>query len=98
MRMALDAISQVCSAMNYQHVWDMRKGNKRMSEAPTVMGTKAAANRLGVAEGTLRYWRHVGAGPRSFRLGGRMVKYRVADLDAWLDEQYARDSRGGEAS
>ena len=37
---------------------------------------------------TLRYWRHLGnQGPRSFRLGGRVV-YKESDVDAWIDEQY----------
>ena len=35
---------------------------------------------------TLRYWRHLGTGPRSFRLGRRVV-YRVADLRTWIDTQ-----------
>jgi predicted DNA-binding transcriptional regulator AlpA len=33
---------------------------------------------------TLRYWRHLGTGPRSFRLGRRVV-YRRGDIDAWID-------------
>ena len=32
---------------------------------------------------TLRYWRHRGTGPRSFRLG-RRVLYRRDDVDAWI--------------
>jgi predicted DNA-binding transcriptional regulator AlpA len=35
---------------------------------------------------TLRYWRHLGTGPHSFRLGRRVV-YRRADVTAWLHEQ-----------
>ena len=35
---------------------------------------------------TLRYWRHLGTGPRSFRLGRRVV-YRLGDLRAWIDAQ-----------
>uniref|UniRef100_UPI0025EF9E65 helix-turn-helix transcriptional regulator n=1 Tax=Lapillicoccus sp. TaxID=1909287 RepID=UPI0025EF9E65 len=35
---------------------------------------------------TLRYWRHLGTGPRSFRLG-RHVVYRASDLQTWIDEQ-----------
>jgi predicted DNA-binding transcriptional regulator AlpA len=35
---------------------------------------------------TLRYWRHLGTGPHSFRLGRRVV-YRRADVTAWLLEQ-----------
>lgn len=48
-----------------------------------------AAARIGVAEATLRYWRHVGRGPVSFKLGARRVVYDVADVDRWLEEQYA---------
>jgi len=35
---------------------------------------------------TLRYWRHLGAGPCSFRLG-RRVLYRRADIDDWIATQ-----------
>ena len=35
---------------------------------------------------TLRYWRHLGTGPHSFRLGRRVV-YRRADVTSWLHEQ-----------
>ena len=41
---------------------------------------------LRVAEGTLRYWRHLGSGPRSFKIG-RHVRYWRADLVLWLAEQ-----------
>jgi predicted DNA-binding transcriptional regulator AlpA len=34
----------------------------------------------------LRYWRHLGIGPRSFRIGRRVV-YRNADLRAWIESQ-----------
>ncbi len=33
---------------------------------------------------TLRYWRHLGTGPHSFRLGRRVV-YRRDDLQSWID-------------
>ncbi len=39
---------------------------------------------------TLRYWRHQGSGPKSFKLG-RRVMYRKADVEAWLAAQYDRD-------
>lgn len=35
---------------------------------------------------SLRYWRHLGTGPRSFRLGRRVV-YKAGDLHAWIDAQ-----------
>lgn len=41
---------------------------------------------------TLRYWRHLGTGPRSFRVGRRVV-YRRRDIDGWLMRQEAAESR-----
>ena len=42
-----------------------------------------------VPEGTLRSRRHLGAGPRSFKVG-RHVRYWRADLVLWLTEQANR--------
>jgi predicted DNA-binding transcriptional regulator AlpA len=39
---------------------------------------------------TLRYWRHLGTGPRSFRIG-RSVRYWRMEVFAWLDEQANSD-------
>jgi predicted DNA-binding transcriptional regulator AlpA len=47
-----------------------------------------AAERLRTPEETLRFWRHVGRGPRSFKLG-RRVAYFADDLESWLEEQAA---------
>ena len=47
------------------------------------------AARLRKPPATLRYWRHVGDGPKSFKLG-RRVAYLRADVDAWLVEQMDR--------
>jgi predicted DNA-binding transcriptional regulator AlpA len=46
---------------------------------------------LRIPEGTLRYWRHLGAGPRSFKIG-RHVRYWKADLIDWLSEQTRRST------
>lgn len=35
---------------------------------------------------TLRYWRHLGTGPHSFRVG-RAVRYWRRDVLTWLNEQ-----------
>ncbi len=48
-----------------------------------------ACTYLRVPEGTLRYWRHLGTGPRSFKLG-RHVRYWKTDLLLWLTEQTNR--------
>ena len=52
-----------------------------------------AAELLRAPVATLRYWRHLGTGPTSFRLG-RRVLYRRDDLQAWID---ARRDRGAPA-
>lgn len=49
----------------------------------------------GVPAGTLRAWRHLGKGPKSFAIG-RNVRYRKEDLDAWLEAQYEESVRGDE--
>jgi predicted DNA-binding transcriptional regulator AlpA len=41
------------------------------------------ASRLGVSRSTLQSWRYTGRGPRFIKLG-RMVRYRNADIDAYL--------------
>ncbi len=35
---------------------------------------------------TLRYWRHLGTGPRSFRIG-RGVRYWRTEVRSWLEQQ-----------
>lgn len=41
-------------------------------------------NELQLADGTLASWRNRGRGPTWIRVGG-LVRYRRADVDAWLD-------------
>lgn len=48
---------------------------------------------LRVSEGTLRYWRHLGVGPRSFKVG-RHVRFWRTDLVEWLAEQTDASSGG----
>lgn len=49
-----------------------------------------------VPVGTLRYWRHLGTGPESFKLGRRVV-YRRSAVNAWLEAQQNATTRGGAA-
>lgn len=42
------------------------------------------AKYLNVSENTIRYWRHVNAGPRWIKVG-RLARYRPADVEAWLE-------------
>lgn len=48
------------------------------------------AARLQVPVGTVRKWRAQGTGPKGIRVG-RFVRYRPADVDAWLDTLSERD-------
>ncbi|SDY90776.1 DNA binding domain-containing protein, excisionase family [Modestobacter sp. DSM 44400] len=57
-------------------------------DAPELLTSTEAADLLRAPVATLRYWRHLGTGPRSFRLG-RRVLYRRDDLHAWIDAQHA---------
>jgi predicted DNA-binding transcriptional regulator AlpA len=41
-----------------------------------------------VPPATLRYWRHLGEGPHSFRIG-RTVRYWRTEVIAWLESQSA---------
>ena len=43
----------------------------------------------GIAEATLRFWRHTGTGPPSAKLGRRVV-YREAEVLAWIDAQFVK--------
>lgn len=54
-----------------------------------LLNTEQVAERVGVPAATLRYWRHIGTGPKSFKLGPRRVYYRAADVDAWVARAYA---------
>ena len=49
-----------------------------------VCDTHGASRHLGLAEQTLRKLRVVGGGPRFVKLG-RAVRYRLSDLDDWLE-------------
>lgn len=62
-----------------------------MSNGPYTLNLiEEAAEFLRVPVSTLRFWRHRGTGPRSARIGGR-VMYRQADLEAWLNEQFEKE-------
>jgi excisionase family DNA binding protein len=43
-----------------------------------------AAAWLSISPATLRYWRHVGRGPRSLSVG-TAIRYRTSDIEAWLE-------------
>lgn len=58
-------------------------------QAPTHLTTEELAQRYRTSAETCRYWRHVGKGPKSFKVG-RRVLYALEDVEAW--ERAARTS------
>ena len=50
-----------------------------------LMTTEEVAEYFRTADGTVRYWRHIGKGPRSLKVG-RRVLYRESDVMAWRDK------------
>ena len=47
--------------------------------------TKELGQKCRAPEATVRYWRHIGYGPPSIKVG-RRVLYRAVDVDAWLEQ------------
>jgi len=58
-----------------------------------LMTIKEVATLVRVPEATLRYWRHLGTGPRGFRIG-RSVRYWRNDVVHWLEEQSRHPQAG----
>ncbi len=58
------------------------KGDK----AEQLICTKVAAACLGISHQTLEKWRSQNRGPRFCKIGGKIVRYRKSDLDAFVEE------------
>lgn len=58
--------------------------------------TAEVAERYRTSDGTVRYWRHVGYGPRGAKVG-RRVLYTAAELDRF-DDQLQSAARAGDAA
>jgi predicted DNA-binding transcriptional regulator AlpA len=43
------------------------------------------SEKLGISEGALAQMRHRGTGPKFVKLGARSVRYRLSDVNAWLE-------------
>jgi len=54
---------------------------------PEIFTTPGAARYLGVGESTLRLWRENNEGPRYFRAGDRLIRYRRVDLDKYIESR-----------
>ncbi len=56
---------------------------------PRNLTTEEVADRFRTSAETVRYWRHTGKGPRSFKVGKRVL-YAIEDVEAW--EREAREA------
>jgi predicted DNA-binding transcriptional regulator AlpA len=52
---------------------------------PALLSVEQVAAYTGIAVGTLHGWRCRGCGPPWCKLGGKIVRYRLADLEAWIE-------------
>jgi DNA-binding transcriptional MerR regulator len=52
-----------------------------------MLSIEQLAEKLKTSVNTVRYWRTIGYGPKSARIG-RRVMYRRADVEAWIDAQF----------
>lgn len=51
-----------------------------------------AANHLQVSPKTLETWRSRGGGPNFIQLRNRAIRYRIADLDAFIEQGVRRST------
>ncbi len=59
-----------------------------------LLRTREVHEKTGIPVATLRWWRHRGEGPRSFKLG-KTVFYDIDDVAAWVESQKAKTAKGG---
>jgi predicted DNA-binding transcriptional regulator AlpA len=64
--------------------WAGKPDNPHANDDLLTMQEVAALVRVPLA--TLRYWRHLGTGPRGFRIG-RSVRYWRTEVFHWLEQQ-----------
>lgn len=63
---------------------DIQEMEDRMTSE--LMAPAELGHRLAKSTAVLANWRYLGTGPRFIKLN-RAVRYRVSDVEAWLDEQ-----------
>jgi prophage regulatory protein len=62
-----------------------------------LLTVRQIAEETGIPEGTWRYWRHLGKGPKFSRVG-RRLRIAESDLNTWLEEQLGADEFGDQAA
>jgi excisionase family DNA binding protein len=74
------------------------KGDRRVTEQQNMLTPRQAAHYLGVSDAALRLWRSEGKGPRFFRAGEKLIRYRRADLDFWVEARLSQPAGARETN
>lgn len=61
-----------------------------MIDVQNTLTSRQAAHYIGVSDAALRLWRSEGKGPRFFRAGEKLIRYRRADLDFWIEARLSQ--------
>lgn len=64
-----------------------KKDAKGTSENRILLTQKQVAEGWQLSERALEAWRHRGGGPRFIRISRRCVRYRLTDLNEWINER-----------
>lgn len=65
-----------------------------MSTTTEIVRVPQVEREYGIPAATLRWYRHVGRGPKSFKIG-RRIAYRREDVEAWIQGEMDRTAVGG---
>jgi predicted DNA-binding transcriptional regulator AlpA len=59
-----------------------------------LLRTREVYEKTGISVDTLRWWRHRGEGPPSFKMGKKIVVYPADSLELWIRNQQAASTKG----
>ena len=62
-----------------------------------LVDSKWVSELTGIPVGTLKYYRHADIGLRSYRIGGRAIRYDKEEVFAWIEKQKELTGRGDAA-
>lgn len=58
-----------------------------------LLSVRETADYLGTSPGNIYQWIAQGIGPRHIRIGSRSIRYRLSDLDKYIDARTVEPSR-----
>jgi DNA-binding transcriptional regulator YiaG len=87
---ALETLPAAPARMPRAHAAKAQAVRTGAPERPVVLSPGEAAQYLGVSVSTLKNWRAKKIGPKWTLRGARLVAYRPADLEKYLDDNSAK--------